>query len=94
VSSPSGALPAGPVKSSLKTVDQPGGGAGTALGETVRRAALAAVARQCVVCRGCGDQDERLSWLWQPRQTPIADRPRQETLAGVYDWVEKQAAAE
>jgi len=25
---------------------------------------------------------------------PIADRPRQETLAGVYDWVEKQAAAE
>jgi hypothetical protein len=39
---PDGALPAVPLKSSLKVVVQPAGGAGTALGDAVARAAAAA----------------------------------------------------
>src|SRR5215472_1203462 len=52
---PSGAVPDGPLKSSLKIVDQPGGGAGTARGEAVSRAALAGVTAEAAPGRAaCG----------------------------------------
>src|SRR5579859_3753413 len=54
---PPGGLPAAPLKSSLKIVDQPRGGAGTAWGEAVIRAALtggaAGEAPGRTVCDAC-----------------------------------------